>query len=213
MLRSFGRTITLITLMQPCGAALIRRPGQWLTDWLNAIPIAKNCWPCVPASKTKSPHQGLKGFTVKTNGLVSGAATALVLGLASLCGAEEEVALLSEQTFVSDSDTDQPLSTCLSDELDCAGCCRRGGFWFAGTEATMLRTAVRTGGHITASFSDTTAPGVSTAAFRDGNGVDKFAFAPRLWIGRQITQHFGIVARYWDLTVVEAHRPAANPAI
>jgi hypothetical protein len=77
----------------------------------------------------------------------------------------------------------------------------------------MLRTAVRTGGHITASFSDTTAPGVSTAAFRDGNGIDKFAFAPRLWVGRQITQHFGIVARYWDLTVVEAHRPAANPAI
>ena len=90
------------------------------------------------------------------------------------------------------SGLDEASTAC--DYLDDDCCCRRGGFWFAGAEATMLQTVVRSGGVITASFSDTTAPGVSTAAFVDGDGLDEFAFGPRVWVGRQFNEKWALPA-------------------
>jgi hypothetical protein len=88
-------------------------------------------------------------------------------------------------------------------------------YWFAGTEITMLSVDATTGGRITASFSDTTAPGVATSALADGNGVnDKFAYGPRVWVGRQIGERWGIAGRFWNLETSEQNSPpAANPAI
>ena len=136
-----------------------------------------------------------------TKDLVACALFALILAL-PLNGLTEDVEYLSG--------LDDPAS-CQFDEGDC--CCHRSGFWFAGAEATMLSADVRSGGAITASFSDTTAPGVSTAAFLDGDGLDKFAFGPRVWVGRQLNDRWGLVGRYWDLSAASLHEPDRNPNI
>jgi hypothetical protein len=114
----------------------------------------------------------------------------------------------------------------ISHEADCCDACAsdwgcgagaggRTPFWFAGTEMTLMNVFARSGGIITASFSDTTAPGVATFATVDGNGVnDKFAVGPRIWAGRQFGEKWGIVGRYWELeTSVMSTPPAPNPAI
>ncbi|BBO32480.1 hypothetical protein [Lacipirellula parvula] len=90
-----------------------------------------------------------------------------------------------------------------------------GPFFFAGTEATLMNVNATTGGRITASFSDTTAPGVSTFATVDGDGInDKFAAAPRLWMGLQLNERWAVVGRYWNLeTSNQDTPPAPNPAI
>jgi hypothetical protein len=137
-----------------------------------------------------------------TKDLVGCAILALCLALAMTGSAED---------IVFQSGLDDPSAANCFDDDDC--CRRRGGFWFAGAEATMLSTVVLSGGVITASFSDTTAPGVSTAAFRDGDGLDKFAFGPRVWIGYQLNENWGLVGRYWDLSAASLHRPDENPAI
>src|SRR3954466_7352078 len=151
-----------------------------------------------------------------TNGLVRSAAVALSVAFAFSLGgpamsfaeeAKEEVDLLGAPEIA------EAPSGSLLEDADCSCCCRGAGFWFAGVEATLLQTIVRSGGHITASFSDTTAPGVATRAFRDGDGINRFGYAPRLWIGRQLTENWGIVGRYWDLTTVRSRVPDANPAI
>ena len=91
----------------------------------------------------------------------------------------------------------------------------RGPFLFAGTEATLMNVNATTGGRITASFSDTTAPGVSTFATLDGDGInDQFAAAPRLWLGVQVTERWAVVGRYWNLeTSSQITPPAPNPSI
>ena len=84
---------------------------------------------------------------------------------------------------------------------------------YAGTEFSALRIHSRTGGTTTASFSDTTAPGVSTRAFRERNGVDDWGFAPRIWLGAEILEGWSIQGRYWRLSDSDEHVPNANPAI
>ena len=99
--------------------------------------------------------------------------------------------------------------------ISCSTAAGRMPFWFAGTEMTVLNVNARSGGIITASFSDTTAPGVSTFAAVDGNGLnDKFAVAPRIWGGRQFGEKWALVGRYWELETSEINSPPApNPAI
>jgi hypothetical protein len=101
----------------------------------------------------------------------------------------------------------------------CGGCGHKDkkgcGFWFAGTEFTALNINARSGGIITASFSDTTAPGVSTFATRDGNGLnDVFGYGPRIWGGRQFGDNWAIVGRFWTTEANQTNSPPApNPAI
>jgi hypothetical protein len=151
---------------------------------------------------------------VKTNGLVRSATLALSLVFATLGAAQEGL------QFVSASDVNYTLDSgvCASDDLacdcDCDCYCDPGPFIFAGVEATFQQTRVTSGGRITASFSDTTAPGVSTFATVDGDGVDHFAYAPRLWFGAQVNENWGVVGRYWDLTTFQTTSPPdANPNI
>jgi hypothetical protein len=166
---------------------------------------------------------------VKTKGLVRKAALALPLLFPSLGYAAEEVQLSSlleeaesiemevyasdmveESSYIEDSSVAPVAHHAVR-----AGRRQTGGFWFAGMETTMYNVNARSGGIITASFSDTTAPGVSTFATVDGNGVtDKFAIAPRIWGGRQFGEKWGIVGRYWEFEVTDINTPPApNPNI
>lgn len=73
------------------------------------------------------------------------------------------------------------------------------GSWIAGSEASFVHIKARTGGRITASFSDTTAPGVSTQRYNIESGLVDNGVAARLWVGRQITPKWAMVARYYSL--------------
>ena len=84
---------------------------------------------------------------------------------------------------------------------------------YAGTEFTAFNVHSKTGGVTTASFSDTTAPGVATIAFAERNGLDDWGYAPRVWLGAQITDKWGFRGRYWRLGDSDLHRPTLNPAI
>lgn len=78
----------------------------------------------------------------------------------------------------------------------------RDPFFFVGTEFSYLNINAKTGGRITLSQSDTTAPGVATVSFRDGDGMTDIGYAPRMWIGRRFgeDERWGIQARYWNLS-------------
>lgn len=85
--------------------------------------------------------------------------------------------------------------------------------WLAGAEASFLGVKAETGGIVTLSLSDTTAPGVGTEAFLDGDGYQGHAFAPRLWLGRQLTENWAFVGRFWSLDQTSVRRPNNSPFI
>ncbi|MBA3481537.1 MAG: hypothetical protein H0T51_06960, partial [Pirellulales bacterium] len=167
---------------------------------------------------------------MKTKGLVRRAALALALPLLlpSLGHAAEEVQLSSlleeaesieAEVYASDrvesSSYIEDRSVSRVAHHAAMANCRKSAFWFAGMETTLMNVNARSGGIITASFTDTTAPGVATSAFIDGNGVtDKFAYAPRIWGGRQFGERWAVVGRFWNLETSDQNSPpAANPAI
>lgn len=86
-------------------------------------------------------------------------------------------------------------------------------FWYAGLEVSVLDIKARSGGLITLSQSDTTAPGVATAAYRDGDGLDGIGFAPRILIGRKFGPNWAVQGRYWSLDKSVTHSPDGNPSI
>jgi hypothetical protein len=190
---------------------------------------------------TRSAVSRPKGFTVKTKGLVSAATVALPLVFGSLSMAATNESSVGEGRLPAErvgdfQSMDELELTSMMDEVTatdqaqaCAECACSGEsprswwmgdpgrmpFWFAGTEMTIMNVNARSGGIITASFSDTTAPGVSTFATRDGNGVnDQVAYAPRIWLGRQFGEKWGIAGRFWNLQNTDQNSPPApNPAI
>lgn len=89
---------------------------------------------------------------------------------------------------------------------------QKNSFWFGGADFTFFHINAHTGGRITLSQSDTTAPGVASVSFLDGNGLTDNGYAPRIWIGRRFgeEQNWGIQARYWHLSQNGAHFPNAN---
>lgn len=84
---------------------------------------------------------------------------------------------------------------------------------YAGSELSAMQVHSHTGGRITASFSDTTAPGVSTIAFSEAGGVNDRAYAPRIWVGANLTDKWGVRGRYWTISDTVAHFPTLNPNI
>ena len=86
------------------------------------------------------------------------------------------------------------------------------GSWIAGSEASFVHVRSRTGGRITASFSDTTAPGVSTQSYNLRSGVNDNAVATRLWVGRQITPKWAVVGRLYSLnkSTIEDPQPTVS---
>lgn len=139
--------------------------------------------------------------------MVARATFALALTLFSAYGSAEELQL-HEMAVTADGFA--PPVVCESDTIDC-DCCGSGPFWFAGTEVTFLGFDARTGGQVNLSFSDTTAPGVSTVSILDGNGLQDFAYAPRVWLGRQISENWAVVGRFWQLTDFATKDPTPAP--
>ncbi|WP_254510918.1 Lpg1974 family pore-forming outer membrane protein [Anatilimnocola floriformis] len=86
-------------------------------------------------------------------------------------------------------------------------------YWYSGAEFLFLNVNADSGGQITVSFSDTTAPGVATTAFRDGEGVADYAAAPRFWLGRQLNENWGLRGSYFSASASESRTPHLNPAI
>lgn len=82
-------------------------------------------------------------------------------------------------------------------------------FWVGGTEFTVYNIDAASGGRITLSQSDTTAPGVSTVQFRDGDGMSDIGYAPRVWVGRRWGEDgkWGVQARYWYLSQNSYYKP------
>jgi hypothetical protein len=164
---------------------------------------------------------------MKTNGLVHGAACALALLIipAHWCPAQSIADEISTEPAGSVELTstmgacDAAASDSACDECASSICCSdpagRTPFWFAGTEMTIMNVNARSGGIITASFTDTTAPGVATQSVLDGNGVnDQVAYAPRIWVGRQFGEKWAVAGRFWNLQCMEQIAPpAANAAI
>ena len=83
--------------------------------------------------------------------------------------------------------------------------------FYAGTEFTALHVSSQTGGRITLSLSDTTAPGVATVSYNDPGGINDWAYAPRVWLGAQLTDRWGVRARYWRLNDADTHPPEITP--
>jgi hypothetical protein len=129
---------------------------------------------------------------MKTNGLVPGAIAALWMTIAVAPVFAGDFELISFQPQGGNADAEE-LVAADDSFLD-----RRLGVWFAGSEVSFLRAEARSGGRITMSFDDTGTPGVD-ASFIGGQGLQDVAVTPRLWVGRRIGSHFGIVARYWEL--------------
>ncbi|HEX6963953.1 MAG TPA: hypothetical protein VF175_18950 [Lacipirellula sp.] len=157
---------------------------------------------------------------MKTKGLVLRAVCALPLAFTSSAAATEvlqPIDLLAEIEAIESTDViiDDSVQPVTHHGGVRAALADREPFWFAGTEVTMLNVDATTGGRITASFTDTTAPGVATSAFADGNGVnDKFAYGPRVWLGRQFGERWGFAGRFWNLETSDQNSPPAlNPAI
>jgi hypothetical protein len=160
---------------------------------------------------------------VKTNGLVGGALIALLSTLGSVCCGAESVDTM-DLVNLDEVELTSLLNDCTPEcggcdecasSISCSAAAGRTPFWFAGMEATILNVNARSGGIITASFSDTTAPGVATQSVLDGNGAnDVWGVGPRIWGGRQFGEKWAIVGRYWEMKVNDMSAPPApNPNI
>lgn len=180
--------------------------------------IANLNWSAVPP----------KGVLVKTKGLVHSLAFALALapGVARLSA--EEIVLPDGAAIVLPESVDLTSFNLLDEaearEVACGDCCAdscghgahckcggRDPFFYAGTEVTFMDLDASSGGRITASFSDTTAPGVATIAFNDGARLEDFTYVPRIWFGRQFGERWGVVTRFWHLETTESNFPDIAP--
>jgi hypothetical protein len=162
---------------------------------------------------------------MRTNGLVVALAIALVA-----CGRAHAVESANQPSVPIDpatgnlvfdlsADENQPASWCQNCDTrlfpdgmwKCLVGCHDGYDIYAGTEFSALSVASRTGGVINLSLSDTTAPGVSTVSFREPGGVNDWGYSPRIWLGAQLTDVWGVRARYWRLSDTDFHPPDVTP--
>lgn len=163
----------------------------------------------------------LKALLRSAFALVSLPAAALIAADTAPIDAVEidgEVASLSKQVSL-----DQPMVDGAVDPASYLGgdfvggllpprqCCDP--FWYAGAEVVFVDIDAKTGGSIILAQLDSTAPGVSTVGFRDGDGLNDTGYAPRLWVGRRLGDTWAVQGRYWNLSQNDAFRPAINPAI
>lgn len=98
-----------------------------------------------------------------------------------------------------------PERSCFEEWFSSMDC--REPFWYSGVEMTYVNIDARTGGQITLSQSDTTAPGIASVSILDGNGLNDRGFAPRLWVGHRFGEKWAVQARYWNLNRNISHFP------
>ncbi|MGI8981927.1 MAG: hypothetical protein ACR2FY_22065 [Pirellulaceae bacterium] len=95
-----------------------------------------------------------------------------------------------------------------ADDCCCQAC--YGPSWFTGAEITFMGYDARTGGRINLSFDDSGTAGTDYSV-RDGNNAQSLTYTPRIWIGRQFGEKWGVVGRFWNLTDFTTHRPEPVP--
>ncbi len=142
---------------------------------------------------------------MKTNGLVAAAVLAFTSAFSPFCRGNDLLDVSGMEQIVADPADPSLMDYTVDGTVP-------DGKWYAGSEITMVSVKAPTGGVITASFSDTTAPGVATASTRN-SGFDNFTYAPRFWVGRQIGERWSVQARYWQLEGSVNQPPRSNPAI
>jgi hypothetical protein len=153
---------------------------------------------------------------MKTNGLVLCGALALPLLLSSP-GAAEDVAFASDvqQTLATATDlrttVEQDSAVDTVSFLRSTGTYTRNPYFYGGVEMLFLDINADTGGRITASFDDSGTAGTEIS-FNTGTGVqDEFGIGARAVLGRQITDQWGIAARYFHLEDTETGFPRLTP--
>jgi hypothetical protein len=159
---------------------------------------------------------------MRTNGLVVSFVLALAVVGHRQAAAQTPPASAIETGYVTaagEGGADQSASCCLDSSSE--GC--SGGWFdfligspcachlFAGTEFTRYDVESQTGGRTTLSFSDTTAPGIATVSFNDPGGVEDEGYAPRVWLGAQLTDKWAVRGRYWRLSDSDQHVPELAP--
>jgi hypothetical protein len=152
---------------------------------------------------------------MKTNGLVWSACLALVfVVIPRAFGAEDDrlASLVSKEEGVIDLGSPEHYEPVIDgQDLYEVGRHERQSPWFAGTEFTYFQFHANNGGIITASFSDTTAPGIASSRFVINEYQDT-TFTPRLWVGRRLGENFGVVARYWNFDQFNEDPPRPTEA-
>lgn len=133
------------------------------------------------------------------------AALAVLISLASGAFAQDEVSLASA---LSDSSGEATSQLNLGDDCNCGDCFNP--HWFSGVEMVFMGYDVRTGGRINLSYNDSGTAGVDYSV-RDGNNAQGLGYSPRIWIGRQVGEKWGIVGRFWNLTDFNTHAPTPVP--
>ena len=87
----------------------------------------------------------------------------------------------------------------------------RNPYFYVSAEAMFLHVNADTGGRITASFDSSGTVG-REISFTTGTGVDDgYAFAPRFVLGRQLSDNWGIAARYFQLEDTTTGFPRLTP--
>ncbi len=82
--------------------------------------------------------------------------------------------------------------------------------FFAGTEFTFMQIQAATGGRINLSFDDSDTVGTDLS-FTDGRGLNDVGYAPRVWLGYQFGEKWGVAGRFWTLSDSTAGPPALTP--
>ena len=86
----------------------------------------------------------------------------------------------------------------------------RNPFWYAGVEALFMGIDADTGGRITMSFDDSTTAGTEIS-IADGQGLNNFGFAPRITLGRQLSDNWAVAGRYFTLASADSRFPHLAP--
>ena len=140
---------------------------------------------------------------VRTNGLVGYVALVASLAL-SLCASPSFATADDFQPL-----DELPQSSAVGEVVEYESLAH----WYSGVEFIFMNVHSSSSGVITASFSDTTAPGVATTAFVDGRGVADYAAASRFWLGRQFNDNWGARVTYFSVGANESRDPHLNPNI
>jgi hypothetical protein len=150
---------------------------------------------------------------MRTNGLVW--AVALSLSITGIARAQENDTASSADDTPKVTSTDEMLNNDSADSgvvyFTQSPASRY--FLYAGTEFSYMHARTQTGGIITASFSDTTAPGVSTQAFVQRDGANGWDNGTRFWVGAQLSDAWAVQGRHWSMSMNKLGFPNSNPNI
>lgn len=149
---------------------------------------------------------------MKANGLVFRGALAVPLLFASICYAQDVELVSIEQALATSSDLTSTFEDSSVETVAFHNHMRRGKnpFWFAGVDMLFAGVDADSGGRITASFNDNTTVGTEIS-FNTGTGLDDFAYAPRIVLGRQFNEDWGLAVRYFHLSDNLTRFPTLTP--